>query len=486
MKPEFQTYWSLALASVHRQLVAAGSACADRDLGGSPLNLSDIRERLRPVRPIVSVHVAKVSADLESGHKIQVADKQFQESLRWLQKEICELLGSVRLHANNPDHAEVIKVLRFSAETTAQHFGTITEGWDRLVDLKRQLLLPNDAVVAKSAWLVSLMADFERSLRDAICLPIQCLGRLELVKVATAATIAECRIPLCFDTLLRHERTDDAAAQAISGFMADGVERTVQTVVSFGRHLGVNSIEGDCFHRGFYDELDELGTSGDEIISTLIALRRAVLHDTSFINVRSAAALHASVFSNLGVLAAWQSDKLRVVAQFLYSYSILYTLGVMDVISRESKMIGQKKKKDRCLAATARYKAASELRVGTLGLLKKRLWWLAWSVADYVRDQYDDHDGLMLRLNAAYAQSQLDMPKNWRTEAVSIGVEGKAPRYLLLKKCILGEWHRITSAILDALRSGDMTREELATWPALEPLRGRAEYNKALADFERL
>jgi len=52
-----------------------------------------------------------------------------------------------------------------------------------------------------------------------------------------------------------------------------------------------------------------------------------------------------------------------------------------------------------------------------------------------------------------------------------------------LKKCILQEWADIESVITDAVESGDMTLDELETWPALELLRKQPEYHLAIAPF---
>lgn len=479
MKGPFTNYWNLALASVGRQLVAAASACTDRGLGNqaSPVSLQKISEMLDHVRPILCQ--TDVYADPDSGHKIQASDEHFRATLRWLQEEIRELLNTLQPDSSTAERKEILRVLGLSAEDTAHHFGTLTEGWDRLVLVKHMLLLPNDTVLARAAWLVSLMADFERSLRDAICLPIQCLGRLSPIMQAAADTIIEQGIQLQAGTVLRHERTDNAAAQVISESMAEGVTTTLGVTRFFARQLGILDVEGNSFKQGFHVELKKLGAHSEDIILKLVDLRRVALHDTTSVNTKSTVSLHAIVKSKLSPLDTWDFAKLQVIAQFLYSYSIQYTLGIMDVVSR---MVHDASRNGNT-ASVARYKAASELRVGTLVLLKEKLWWLAWSLADHVRENYEDGDGLMLRLNAAFAQSQISMPRDWRKEALQIDVTNKAPRYRLLKKSILGEWSSISPLISEAVTSGDMTLDELSSWPALEPLRTREEYNKAISEF---
>jgi len=460
----FRNYWDLALAGVGRQLVAAASACADRGFSvhPSPVSLHAICKMLGRARPVLSPRDAYTYPD--SGHKIEKERELFQESLKWLQKEIRDLLPNT---VDNPERKEILHVLKLTAEDTALHFGTLTEGWDRLVSIKHELLLPDKAVLARSAWLVSLMADFERSLRDAICLPIECLGRLEPIMKAASQIITEQGITFEPDAFLRHLRTDSAAAHAISRSMAAGVTTTLAVAGCFARHLGIKDVEGDSFTRGFHVELDGLGGNSKEIILRLVELRRVVLHDAK---------------SNFGPLDKWDFEKLQVIAQFLYSYSIHYSLAVMDVVSRT--LIDEKKNGED--AQVARYKTASELHVGTLVLLKQKLWWLAWSLADYVRERYEGKDGLMLRLNAAFAQSKINTPRDWRKGAREINVAKKAPRYRLLKKCILGEWTGISALIGEAVVKGDMTLAELDSWPALEELRTREAYNTTIAKFGKV
>jgi len=480
MTAPFISYWNLALASVGRQLVAAASACKDRGLGDHPpsVNFREIAELVEPVTP---VHSPKDSNRLvDSGHKIQVSDKDFRATLKWLQDEIRELLSNFSLDGHDVERKKINHVLKLDADETALHFGTITEGWDRLVTIKHRMLLPDDAVLARSAWLVSLLADFERSLRDAICLPVACLGRQEPISKAFEQTIDEQGINLQPRALLRHARTEDAAAQVISEAMAKGIITTLGATRCFARHLGIFDFEGNSFKRGFHVKLKVLGTDSEAIFSSLIDLRRVILHDT--FSSDSQSQMRPTMRSRLSPLEKWEFKDPQVIAQFLYSYSIHYTLSVMEVVSRA---FGDTSKNEET-ASVARYKAASELRVATLDLLKKELWWLAWSLADYVRERYEDPDSsLMLQLNAAFAQSQIKMPRDWKADARAIEVDGKATRYRLLKKSILGEWAGISPIIREAITSPDMTLDELATWPALEPLRARPEYNKVLAEFGR-
>jgi hypothetical protein len=474
----FRNYWDLALASVGRQLVAAASACADRGFSDhpSPVSLRAVCKLLKRARPVLSPRDAY--ANLDSGHKIQKEREPFQASLQWLQAEIRDLLPYTD---EKLERKEILEVLALSAEDTELHFGTLTEGWDRLVAIKHQLLLPDDSLLARSAWLVSLMADFERSLKDAICLPIECLGRLEPIMKAASQIITEQGIKFEPNALLRHARTDSAVAQAISQSMAEGVATTLGVTSCFARHLGIKDFEGESFKRGFHVELEDLGSNSKDIILRLVELRRVILHNTT--SVGNSSSNHVTMTSNFAPVDKWDAEQLKVIAQFLYSYSIHYTLAVMDVVSR-TLIDAPKNGKN---AQVARYKAALELHVGSLDLLKHKLWWLAWSLADYVRERYEGKDGLMLQLNAAFAQSKIDTPRDWKRKAREIEVTKKAaPRYHLLKKCILGEWAGISPLIKKAVIEGDMTLAELDSWPALEPLRARPEYNKAIAEFGKI
>jgi hypothetical protein len=214
MTVSFPHYWNLALASVDRQLVTAISACTDRGLAthSSPASIRGILEMIESVTPVQSLQDAHAMPD--SGHKILSSDGHFRATLKWLQEEIRDLVFMLPVNGYEAEHAAIARVLMLSAEDTAHRFGTLTEGWDTLVTIKHKLLLPDDAVLARSAWLVSLMADFERSLREAICLTIECLGRLEFINRAAADTVTEQRINLLPHDILRYEKTENAVAQA--------------------------------------------------------------------------------------------------------------------------------------------------------------------------------------------------------------------------------------------------------------------------------
>lgn len=449
-----------------------------------------IRKMMDSVTPVQSLLDANALPD--SGHKILSSDTHFRATLKWLQEEICDLLSRLPVNGFDAEHAEVLSVLRLSAEDTAHRFGTLTEGWDRLVEIKHKLLLPDDAVLARSAWLVSLIADFERSLREAICLTIECLGRLEFISKAAASTVTEQCIGLLPHAILRHEKTENAVAQAFSESMADGVISTLGVTTCFAEHLGMLDFKGDSFKEGLHTELKDLGSNSEEIILRLAEVRRAILHDTSSAGTTPSSG--GIIRSNLGPLDNWDFAKLQVIAQFLYSYSIHYSLGVMDIVSRTvTDTSGHtRSQSDSVLGidgkspAVARYKASSELRVGTMVLLNRQLWWLAGSLADYLRERYEDGDGLMLRLNAAFAHSQLGIPREWKEEAMQINVDDKAPRYRLLKKSILHEWAGVDLVIKEALESGDMTLDELKLWPALAALRDQAGYQQAILEFGKL
>lgn len=469
---EFRNYWNLALVSVDRQLVAAAWSCANKGFAQnvSPSNTRKIRDHLKPSKPVVPSPVGARSA---RGHKIDPDKPLFQQSLRWLQDEIRALLPR---SISDRDLADILSVLDFTASQMGIHFGTVTQGWDRLVYVKHQLLLPDPSLLARSSWLVALLVDFERSLRDAICIAVECLGRLEEIKNATKQVIAEQNIRLELGNILHHDNTHSAAAHAISQSMAEGVIKTLRVAMCFAQHLGIRNFEGDCFSRGFHIELEDLGANSNDIISRLADLRHVLLHNPPA--VRNAPS-HDSTSANIELFERWDFEKLQVIAQFLYSYSIQYTLAVMDVMSKT--LVANSAMEE--LAKIARHKAASELHFGTLLLLKEQLWWLAWALSDYVRVNYEGRDGLMLQLNAAFAQSKIGKPEDWRIGASKIDVKKKAPRYQLLKKSILGEWNGIESTIVKAIEERDMTLAELASWPALESLRMREEYNNAISRF---
>ena len=212
------------------------------------------------------------------------------------------------------------------------------------------------------------------------------------------------------------------------------------------------------------------GVDRADPIKSLTDIHNKTLHDNAPSQRRfSPVDLAAIERLQTNPLWRWSNKKRDALSQYLYGYSIVHALTIMDVISNRiapptdpAGISG--------VAGVARYRASAELRVENLELLKSELWWLAWATAEFVSSRYDDKTKLMLQLNAAFAQSQLDVG-DWQGRVRAINVDDASPRYQLLKKSILREDEGVGPIITEALKTRDMTKKEFDEWPALAHLR---------------
>ena len=483
MLPEFKDYWNKALAGVSRQLISATSTCKDPRLEVpiSTIDLAEIAKGLKPPRLTVTIQDDEFGNAAE-GHMIAEGREGLSDALEWLQQEVADLVKEMSNDANGADLKQINRVLDFSADDITHHFGTLTEGWDRLVTLKRRLLLPNRALLARMAWLVSIFADIERSFREAICLAVQCLGKVEPVHNAAVASLHDISLELSPKEVLHAKKGEDAVAGAFAKFMAGGLDRTLNVAEKFGQQLGVMDVANEPYEKGFHIEFEDLGENTKEIIQTLVHLRHAVLHDTGSITTNQSMDGTGTLDPPCADdLLTWEPDRFRAVAQMMYSGSIRYSLGVMEVVSRH--LLKTPTLTDSI--EVARYKAAAELHVASFELLKEELWWLAWSMADFVNERYEGKSRLMLQLNAAFARSKLGEQYFSPADVRAIDVKNAAPRYQIMRKCLLGEWEGMEELMHKALESRDMTLDEFNRWPALESLRGKEFFHDLIATFEK-
>jgi hypothetical protein len=463
-------YWDNALSLVSRQLVSAMAACAfveEPPSDSQRSSLQDVADRLRGSTPKAKVPDSAAHAD--RGHLIRADDPRFEEALEWLQQELRTLLEHQPGEGYEAERSKIEKILHLSPLETEQHFGTLTDGWDKLVSLKHTLLLPDRVDSQWSSWFIGLMADFERSLRGIVCLTIQHLGRSEPVRTAILETERAMDIPgPTAGSALGQGTAEAAVADAFSSYMARGVGQTVRVAAHFCGALEVRTAELDSYARGFVPRLGEFGDSTMQIIDGLIGWRRRLLHNVTSVE-ESDRGDWTATDPSLRRLRTSSTTYGKTIVQFLYGYSVHAALGIMDVISASAETADSRQE----LASVARYKAACELRHSDLELLKKELWLLAWALAENVRTfEYEEQSKLMLQFNLLYAQSELEIP-GWREEVESIGGEESAPRYKIVKKTLLQRWDGMEELIAQAMFSRDMTADELLTWPVLRRLRER-------------
>jgi hypothetical protein len=461
----FRDYWDSALADVIRQLADAKAACGDQrvSMQRRTMSLGEIEKHLAPVDPIVAPPDTQ-DEETGQGHLIDRNETVQHKALHWLQEELKDFVK--RLHPGAALDRGNLKVLSESTDDLQGHFGTITQGWDTLVSLKQQLLVPDEALQARRSWYVSAFADVERSLRESICRAVSFLGTVEPVKAAAVRTIGHLNVVLNPENVLSGMSSPVIAATALAKRLSEGLDVTLDAADFFGRAIGVRDLGKSVWQSGFRKKFSALGADKAAILNSLVLIRHRSLHESG--QHGAPLATNAEGFFDL------PPHSLLEHAELLYGHGISYSLAVMDAVSRGLQPVA----KD---ISVARHKAAAELHVANMQLLQEKRWWLAWLTADFVNEAYEDPTRLMLQFNAGFARQKLGYFD--RQEIRSINVSEASPRYVILKKCLLKEWNGIKGDMARALESRDMTPDELSSWPALEALRERKELTSVMERF---
>jgi hypothetical protein len=457
----FKSYWDCALIDVVRQLSAAIAACDDGRLKESKdhLTLQDIRRCLSSQESSV---VSKPESNLGRGHLLD-DDKVSLRALEWLQQELKNLIRSK--FPNVTFNKDELKVLSASTEDLKAHFGNLTVGWDQLFGLKQMLLAPDEVLQARRDWYIAIVADVERSLREAICEAVKWLGHSDPVRMAVVKTAKHLSLTLSAQRALSKVPSLDIVAEVLAERMSESVTDTFESADIFLDSFGERSFENSVWRDGFLKTFKRLGSDRVEILTSLVKFRQQCLHP-----------LHAGLGEESDAFLDGTAD-LKTAAQLLYGYGIEYSLAVMDAVSN-GPSIDQDEKQ------VARKKLAMELHVANLTLLKSGLLWLAWSTAEFVHQTYEDKSRLMLLFNAGFARKRLNCFDYKQIRGIDVDAKGVAVRYKILKKCLLCEWGGIAKLMEEALDSGDVTVHEFESWPALEDLRARKEFNTALMKFQ--
>jgi hypothetical protein len=117
-------------------------------------------------------------------------------------------------------------------------------------------------------------------------------------------------------------------------------------------------------------------------------------------------------------------------------------------------------------------KQALENRVLVLDLLAAERWGFAWAAAVVaIETEPPGKSAAMLRLNQCFAKKKLGIAVGAEVRAIEV----EEPRHQLYRTVLLGQMpeqktKRLLQSLLD---SGNMTLDELESWPGLEDLRAR-------------
>ena len=486
---DIEIFWSLSLAELHRQLAEAKRFCKDQAISNTSnytnLSWADLAKQAKA--PENYPNVNNFSEDSKNQAAINAENSDFQDVLAMLQREIDTLLKKANLLHNREyplgDEASIKKIIEYTSGELESHYGSTSAGWDKLVGLKMALLKPHSEGRTNIEWLISLIATVEKSVRAITCMTISRLGYTPFIAKASSKLRYEYEIDI--DKLLHkfmEGKSADVFAEELSQYMGKSANKTRRVASSFISCLNEKSeIENTVFTIGYSKVLSGYGTDHNEILKHLIKLRDLALHDIAV------SQLGHSFGSQVNDLANWSSERCELVAQFLFSLSIRYTISLMSSVLTKSC---ENDIEANSLAEKLRYKCITELRVQNLELLEKDMYWLAWTLSDSVHEKFEDESKLMLQMNSAYARKKLQENDKdlavFYDECVPEINDETAVRYKIYRKCLLEEFDSEMSDLIKvAIETRNISAVEFENWPAFRELRRNKEMKAVISKLTK-
>jgi hypothetical protein len=180
----------------------------------------------------------------------------------------------------------------------------------------------------------------------------------------------------------------------------------------------------------------------------------------------------------------WTVERCELIVQFLLCFCVECALASISALVLDHNESAIE------IAPLIRKKATSEFRVHSLTLLKSKSFWLAYFFAEAADYFFEDDDGIMLKLNAAYAFKKIadrtDSPFVFSEDDVPRPDQNTSwhPKHVLIRMSLLEETAGLREVMLDA--ADDMSIAEFRTWPALEYIRNSEVFLNSLKEIEDL
>lgn len=404
---------------------------------------------------------------------VSVADNRFVEGLMLLLEEIRDQLSSL---PQTELRRSVENLLQGNVHTIARRFDSFTEAWDHLVILKFETSVPNRRRRRIDAWFLAVVGLAERFIRDVIGVTIL-LGGKELVTRPLLACYSSPNLDVPQPTaeqLVYLPSAEAAVTDAVMNFMDRGSRSTMLYAKEFAAAFGppLYPPEEIGFRPGILDSLTFLRGDVEGALTQLFDWRRSIVHETTR-ELRTGA-----VSQRHELLYELDHSALRLIPDFLCAFC--FGLAVRILVTAGTKLSSAHPG----LVSGLRFQLSGELRVLLKQLLTDERYELAWAVAQTALVAEPPGPAMMVRLNAYFARLQFDRDRLDLDEIHALDVGG-LPRYNLLKRCLIGELRQPdTEPLLNmALSSGDMSLNELLTWPALRPLRECEWWNSWLGNY---
>jgi hypothetical protein len=401
------------------------------------------------------------AADQAVPQLVSDADNNFLDGLRLLIEEIRERLMSL---PDNELRHSMDTLLSENVHTLAARFDSFTEAWDHLVILKFEASIPDRRSRKIDAWFMSVVGLAERFVRDVIGVTIL-LGGRDLIAEPLLACFASAELDMPHPTpeqLIRSPNAEAAVTEVVMNFMDRGSRNTMLYAKEFANALNASLFPPRDlgFRPGVLDRLTFLDGDAENALTQIFDLRHSIVHETTR-ELRSAS--NGPVHELLYEL---DLESLKLLPDLLcalcFGLSVRILVAVGDRVDHSHPG----------LVSGLRFQLSGELRVLLKQLLTAERYELSWAIAQTALEVEPTGPAMMVRINSYFARLQFDHGRMDMAEIRALDV-GNLPRYRLLKRCLLNQLRREDmEPILDqAVSSGDMSFNELLTWPALRPVR---------------
>jgi len=382
-------------------------------------------------------------------------DNKYIGGLRLLLEELATRANAL---PRTPHRDMITRLLAADVHLLAARFGSFTAAWDHLAILKYETTIQDSRRRKFDAWFSAVVGVSERFLRDTVGVTIEYAGR-ELMgeSLIRCLSTVEPGLPQPnFAHLVQFPSTDAALREIVIGYMDRGPRHTTRLAGHFAAALGTELFppDADGFEPGMLTEISVLGDRVEDAWNTLLELRRHMVqnpdqpHDT---------------------LYELDESRLQLIADFLCAFSFGFAARIIVAVADLASAAGHEN-----LVGQLRWQFSMQLRVLVMRLLGVGRYGLAWSIAETgLRAEPAGSKGDMLRLNSLFARMRLGSGYASRHDIEGLEVS-PVPRYRLLKLVLLGILHQadLEPLLNEAVRSRDVSLDELERWPALEELRG--------------
>jgi len=430
----------------------------------------------------------------------------FRQALQMVQQQLAARIERLP-ESERPIRAAELRQKALSAGPAelAEMFGSLTNAWDTLIEIKMRTSRPDVLRRAVGAWLVAVVSEYERLVRDLVTLALSTLG--DAIAPALDGFFDSQKLAIELgppSELLEHTNTLDAIVAKVARFAQQGSDETIGIAEVVGDSLGfhvfpqpLTEIDRAGPHPpangeycpgidpGFVDRLDFMCAAGTRpcargIWDGLAGLRREAIHGPT--------RLGPSVAAHAIYQPGHAADR-QLIVDFIGALGLRFGLMLMTEIAKRQPSRRPKRATVTELEVL-QLKLGAEFRVITKALLEPRepRYALAWSLGELAMVLEGGREKApMLALNCFFARQQLGKelgkPDRYikKEEIERYDVAKKAGRYELLKRSLTGDSLGVYALLKRVVNEErNMTRNEVAEWPALDRLRKSRDYKRWL------